>query len=154
MILMTKSLNARKNLERLFAVNSKELSERDLKKHIRSLVKENNLPRYQWKVFETSGTAGGQNAAFSLLSFAGTVGIIGFTMDKVTIRLSNIMAFDADFFGNWGCGPDYYSKVVDLVLDGTINVLDNIEEHPLDSINEIIPLALEHKLYKRVVFTP
>ncbi|MBU3915554.1 zinc-binding dehydrogenase, partial [bacterium] len=149
-----KKLESAKRQGASYSINSRDLSEKDLKKQVRTMVKENNLPQHQWKVFETSGTAGGQNTAFSLLSFAGTVGIIGFTMDKVNIRLSNIMAFDADFFGNWGCKPDYYSKVVDLVLDGTINVLDNIEEHPLDSINKILPLALGHKLNKRVIFVP
>ncbi len=137
-----------------YIVNSKGLSEKDIKKSVRGLVKENGLPKLQWRVFETSGSAAGQMVAFSLLSFAGTVAIVGFTMEKVTIRLSNAMAFDADLFGNWGCKPEYYPAVVDKVLKEEINLLDNIEEHPLDSINEIIPLALEHKLEKRVIFTP
>jgi len=112
------------------------------------------LPGYRWKVFETSGTGAGQTAAFSLLSFAGTVAIVGFTMEKVTVRLSNAMAFDADLFGNWGCKPEYYPAVVEKVLNEEINVLDNIEEHPLDEMNEIVPQALAHKLEKRVIFTP
>jgi 6-hydroxycyclohex-1-ene-1-carbonyl-CoA dehydrogenase len=136
------------------SINSKGFSVKDVKDKIRALVKENKLPRYRWKIFETSGTAAGQEVAFSLLSFAGVVGIIGFTMDKVTVRLSNIMAFDADVFGNWGCKPEYYPEVVDKVLGGGVNVLDNIEEHPLDSINEIVPLAFDHKLEKRVIFKP
>ena len=143
-----------KKLGAAFTINSKGQSEKDVKKSIRSLVKENSLPRYKWKVFETSGTAVGQETAFSLLSFAGTVGIIGFTMDKVTIRLSNVMAFDADLFGNWGCMPEHYPAAVDKVLKGNINVLDNIEEHPLDSINDIIKLAMDHKLTKRAILKP
>ena len=135
-------------------INSKDQSERDLKNTVRGMVKEQNLPKHRWKVFETSGTSGGQQTAFSLLSFAGTVGIIGFTMDKVSVRLSNIMAFDADIFGNWGCKPEYYPEVVAGVLRGDINVLDNIEEHSLDDINDVIPLALAHKLEKRVIFLP
>ncbi len=149
-----KKLASAKNQGAAYTVNSKDMSERDMKKQIRSLVKENSLPQHQWKIFETSGTAGGQATAFSLLSFAGTVGIVGFTMDKVTVRLSNLMAFDADFFGNWGCKPEYYPEVVDMALKGDVNILDNIEEHPLDSINEIVPLAFEHKLEKRVIFLP
>ena len=147
-------LQKAKQLGMDFAINSQNMPEKDLKDAIRNLVKENKLPKHQWKVFETSGTAAGQNVAFSLLSFAGTVAIVGFTMDKVTIRLSNIMAFDADLFGNWGCKPEYYPEVVTMVLDEKINILDNIEVHPLDSINEIIPMALGHKLEKRVLFKP
>ncbi len=147
-------LEKAKQLGASFVINSKDLSEREIKGNVRSLVKEHGLPRAQWKVFETSGTGAGQMVAFSLLSFAGTVGIVGFTMEKVTVRLSNAMAFDADLFGNWGCKPEYYPAVVDKVLKNEINILDTIEEHPLDSINEIISMAFEHKLEKRVIFTP
>ena len=137
-----------------YTINTKDLSEKEIKGNVRTLVKENGLPGYRWKVFETSGTGAGQTAAFSLLSFAGTVAIVGFTMEKVTVRLSNAMAFDADLFGNWGCKPEYYPAVVEKVLNEEINVLDNIEEHPLDEMNEIVPQALAHKLEKRVIFTP
>jgi len=137
-----------------FSINSKDLSERDVRDKVRGLVKENKLPKYQWKIFETSGTAAGQAVGFSLLTFAGTLGIVGFTMDKASVRLSNIMAFDGDVFGNWGCKPEYYPAVVAKVLDGSVNILDNIEERPLDSINEVLPLAFDHKLSKRVVFVP
>ena len=137
-----------------YVINSHGLAERDIRTKIRDLIKENKLPRYQWRVFETSGTAAGQGAAFSLISFAGSLGVVGFTMDKLTIRLSNIMAFDADVFGNWGCRPAYYPAVVEQVLSGKINLLDNIEEKPLDSINEIIPMAFDHKLEKRIIFIP
>jgi 6-hydroxycyclohex-1-ene-1-carbonyl-CoA dehydrogenase len=137
-----------------FAFNVKDLSEKDVKQSVRGLVKENKLPKTGWKVFEVSGTAAGQMTAFSLLSFAGVMGVVGFTMDKINIRLSNVMAFDADLFGNWGCKPDYYPEVVSEVLQGKINVRDNVETHPLDSINDIIPMALDHKIEKRVVFEP
>ena len=73
---------------------------------------------------------------------------------KIHIRLSNIMAFDADVLGNWGCKPEYSPDVLAEVLGGRVNIRDNVEQHPLDSINEILPLALEHKLEKRVVFVP
>ena len=130
------------------------LSEVEIKEKVRSLVKENKLPRYRWKVFETSGTSAGQRLAYSLLSFAGTLGIIGFTMEKFELRLSNIMAFDADVFGSWGCRPALYSEVVQNVLQKKINIRDNIEEVSLDSINEIIALAQNHHLDKRAIFVP
>ncbi len=149
-----RKLATAKKMGARYVINSRGMDERDIKKTIRNIVKENDLPRYQWRIFETSGTAAGQGVAFSLLSFAGSLGVIGFTMDKLTIRLSNIMAFDADIFGNWGCRPAYYPPVLEHVLAGKINLLDNIEEKPLDSINEIIPLALGHKLEKRIVFVP
>jgi len=137
-----------------YAVNTKGLSDRDVKKSVRGLAKENKLRKTGWKVYELSGTGAGQMTAFSLLSFAGTMGVVGFTMDKVNVRLSNVMAFDADLFGNWGCKPEYYPEVVAEVLQGRINVRDNVEARPLDSINDVMQLAMDHKLDKRVVFEP
>ncbi len=137
-----------------FGICTRGMDEREIKSQIRGLVKEHGLPKAQWKVFENSGSAGGQQVAFSLLSYAGTVGIVGFTMDKVTIRLSNIMAFDADVFGNWGCRPAYYKPVVQDVLDKKINLLDNIEMYPLSKMNDVLELAKAHKLTKRAILTP
>ncbi|MDH3215920.1 MAG: 6-hydroxycyclohex-1-ene-1-carbonyl-CoA dehydrogenase [Candidatus Krumholzibacteria bacterium] len=135
-------------------VNAKGLSDSEVKKTVRNLVKEHKLPGRGWKVFETSGSAAGQKNAFALLSFGGTLVMVGFTMEKVNVRLSNIMAFDADVLGNWACKPEHYPAVVGEVLSGRINVRDNIEEHPLDSVNDILELALQHKLERRVVLVP
>ena len=64
-----------------------------------------------------SGTAAGQELAWSLLVPAATLGVIGFTMDKPSVRLSNLMALDATAFGSWGCSPSLYADaLVDLVV--------------------------------------
>ena len=136
------------------AINARHLGEGDVRKEVKRWVEAQGLGAWGWKVFETSGTAAGQLTAYSLLTFAGTLGVVGFTMDKVNVRLSNVMAFDADIFGNWGCLPEYYPDIVRDVVAGRINVRDHIEEHPLDAINDVIPLALEHRIERRVVFVP
>lgn len=135
-------------------INVRDMSEGEVKKAVRGLVKEHSLPALGWRVFETSGTGAGQRNAFALLSFAGTLAIVGFTMEKVEVRLSNAMAFDADIFGNWACKPEHYPTVVDEVLGGRINVRDNVVEYPLDQINDVIDLALRHELDRRAVLVP
>lgn len=85
----------------------------------------------RWRVMEMSGTARGQELAWALLPPAGTLGVIGFTMDKPDIRLSNLMALDATAFGSWGCSPRLYQHAVDLVLSGKIQVAPFVERHPL-----------------------
>ncbi len=137
-----------------YGICTRDLDGREIKKQIKELVKTHRLPKTQWKVFENSGSSAGQELAFSLLSFAGTVGIVGFTMDKVNVRLSNIMAFDADVFGNWGCRPAYYPPVLADVLSKKINLLDNIELYPLSEMNAVLELAKAHKLTKRAILTP
>jgi len=50
-------------------------------------------------------------------------------MDKVELRLSNLMAFHARALGNWGCLTELYPKALDLVLDGKIALAPFVERH-------------------------
>jgi 6-hydroxycyclohex-1-ene-1-carbonyl-CoA dehydrogenase len=86
----------------------------------------------RWKIFEMSGTQAGQELAWSLLVPAATLGIIGFTMDKPQVRLSNLMALDATAFGSWGCSPSLYSDALALVFSGQVTLHPFIERHRLD----------------------
>ena len=97
----------------------------------KTLLAESGVSTARWRILEMSGTAAGQELAWSLLPPAGTVGIVGFTMDKVTVRLSNLMALDATAFGNWGCAPSQYPAVVDLVLSGRVMLEPFVEFHDL-----------------------
>ena len=85
----------------------------------------------EWIIFECSGTRAGQETAFSLLNRGATLGVVGFTMDKVELRLSNLMAFHARALGNWGCPPELYPAALDLVLHGRVKVGPFVEQHPL-----------------------
>jgi len=136
------------------SVNAGEVQPRELRKHLRQFAREHGYPDNRWRVFETSGTSAGQQTAFGLLSFAGTLGVVGFTMDKIEIRLSNIMAFDADVFGNWGCSPRHYPAVVEQVLDGRIELRAHVAQFPLAEINEVIIKANAHQLDARAVLVP
>ena len=84
-----------------------------------------------WKIFEMSGTLPGQELAWSLLVPAATLGVIGFTMDKPHVRLSNLMALDATAFGSWGCSPSLYPDALALVCSGQVTLRPFIERHPL-----------------------
>ena len=59
--------------------------------------------------------------AFGLLNHGAYVAIVGFTMDKVEVRLSNLMAFHARALGNWGCPPELYPAALELVRQGLAN---------------------------------
>lgn len=149
-----KKLQKLKDFGATYTVNVSGKDVKAVQKEIRGLAKHNSLPRYGWKVFETSGTGAGQDLAFSLLSFAGTLAVVGFTMDKVNVRLSNLMAFDADAFGIWGCLPEYYPDAIGLVLDKKIDARSFSERHPMSKINEVIKMAKEHKLENRAILEP
>lgn len=135
-------------------LNAKEYEGKALKKAISSYAKENGLRTTEWKIFECSGTSAGQNTAFGLLTFGAHIAVVGFTMAKLEIRLSNLMAFHAKAQGNWGCSPDYYPAALALVLDGKVTMEPFVQQHPLDQINEIFTAAHEHKLTARAILVP
>ena len=110
--------------------------------------------RSGWKVFEMSGTAAGQELAYSLLTPAGTLGIVGFTRDKIQLRLSNLMAFDADAFGSWGCSPQRYRPVLDLVTSGRVALKPFVSFHALGDIQRVLEDAHHGVLRTRAVLVP
>jgi 6-hydroxycyclohex-1-ene-1-carbonyl-CoA dehydrogenase len=135
-------------------LNARNMDAKALKAAINDFAKQNGLRRTEWQIFECSGTAAGQLSAFALLVHGATLSVVGFTMDKVEVRLSNLMAFDARALGNWGCPPEYYPAALELVLSGKVAIAPFVEQHPLDSINQIFPAVHQHQIKKRVVLTP
>ena len=135
-------------------LNVKELDIKSIKSRVRELAKELGASPFRWKIYEMSGTKAGQELAFSLLTFASTLSIVGFTMDKLEVRLSNLMAFDAELIGTWGCKPELYPEVVSLVGEGKLKIEKFVETFPLSEINEVFKNTLEHKYTKRSVLVP
>ncbi|MCC6572284.1 MAG: 6-hydroxycyclohex-1-ene-1-carbonyl-CoA dehydrogenase [Planctomycetes bacterium] len=125
-----------------------------VRSEVREAVVKAGLRDFGWKIFEMSGTAAGQELAFNLLPPGGTLGIVGFTIDSVKVRLSNLMALDASCFGNWGCAPKHYAAAIALVLEGKVRVKPFVRRYPLSRINEIIEQAHHGKLAERAVFVP
>ncbi|MDP1725264.1 MAG: 6-hydroxycyclohex-1-ene-1-carbonyl-CoA dehydrogenase [Bacteroidota bacterium] len=135
-------------------LNTKGLDLKTIKEKVKEIAKELKAPKYGWKIFEISGSKPGQELAFNLVTFASTLSIVGFTMDKVEVRLSNLMAFDAKLIGTWGCKPELYPEVVALVADDKLKIGQFVETFPMSQINEVFNNTLEHKYTKRSVLTP
>jgi 6-hydroxycyclohex-1-ene-1-carbonyl-CoA dehydrogenase len=125
-----------------------------LKKQVRAFAAEHGVPTWRTHIFETSGAPAGQQTAFSLLGHGGYLSLVGFTPRKVELRLSNLMALHATAQGNWGCLPEHYPAVVDLVLDGRVRLAPFIERRPLASINDTFRELHEHSAERRVVLVP
>ena len=121
---------------------------------MQDFAKQNGLRRTEWFIFECSGTAPGQLTAYSLLVHGATLSVVGFTMDKVELRLSNLMAFDARAIGNWGCPPEAYPAALDLVLDGKVQIKPFVETHPLNDINRVFAAVHHRHIKKRAVMVP
>ena len=131
-----------------------QLDFRSMKARVKALAKQHGIPSYRWKIFETSGTAAGQTTAFGLVGHGAYLSVVGFTPAKIEIRLSNLMAFDATAEGNWGCLPQHYPAIVDLVLAQKVALAPFVEHRPLSTINTTFEDVHAHRVSRRVVLVP
>jgi 6-hydroxycyclohex-1-ene-1-carbonyl-CoA dehydrogenase len=135
-------------------LNARQLDAKALKKEIGEIARKAGLPSREWFIFECSGSAAGQLTAWSLLVHGATLAVVGFTLDKVEVRLSNLMAFHARALGNWGCAPELYPAALDLVLDGSVKLAPFVERHPLAEINQVFADVHARKLTRRAILVP
>lgn len=134
--------------------NPKEMDKKQIRKAIQKFAAERSLSPYEWKIFETSGSRPGQELAFGLLTFGATLAVVGYTMDTVELRLSNLMAYDAKAIGNWGCRPQYYPEVLQLVQQGKIQLSPFVQTFNLSEINKVFTQVHQHEIEKRPVLVP
>lgn len=136
------------------ALRADQMDFKALRGAIKRFADERGIPTWKHKIFETSGTAAGQSTAFGLLGPGGYLGVVGYTPDKVDVRLSNLMALDAVAQGNWACLPEHYPAAVDLILSGKIALEPFIERRPLASINATFDDVHHRRVRGRVVLVP
>ncbi len=127
---------------------------RELRQALRERVRASGRPGTALKIFETSGTAAGQETAFGLLDFGAYLGVVGYTPEKIALRLSNLMAFDATARGNWGCPPEVYPEALALVLEGRVKLRPFTERHALDEAPGVLEAVRVREIRRRVVLVP
>lgn len=138
-----------------FTINPKGLGHKEVRELFKGYCKDNGLPStYGWKIFEVTGTKAGQELALSLLSFTGTLVIVGYGTDQTSYRLSRLMALDAEIIGTWGCPPEKYPDVLKMCLDGRIALGPFVELRPMSEIGHVFEEAHHGQLKKRVILTP
>jgi len=138
-----------------FIINSTDKNTKEIRDEFRALCKEQGIPHnYGWKIFEVTGSRGGQEIALALLSFIGKLIWVGFSTNTNEYSLSRLMAFDAEIIGTWGCLPKYYQPALQMVLDGRIQVEPFVETRPMSTIRETFEEAHAGKLTKRIILTP
>jgi 6-hydroxycyclohex-1-ene-1-carbonyl-CoA dehydrogenase len=101
-----------------------------------------------------SGTPAGQQTAFALVDFGSYLGVVGYTSEKIEVRFSNLMAYDATARGNWGCAPEKYPAALALVLEGKVALEPYIERHKLSELPELLGAVHRHTIRRRAVVTP
>lgn len=135
-------------------LDARTLDFKAIREAVRGFARQHGVPTWRRKIFETSGSPGGQSTAFGLLEGGGYLGVIGFTPEKVALRLSNLMALDATARGNWGCSPEHYPEIVRLILDGRIALAPFVEKRPLSSIMNCFEELHARGSARRIVLVP
>jgi 6-hydroxycyclohex-1-ene-1-carbonyl-CoA dehydrogenase len=149
-----KKLDAIADFGAALTINGRDHDARATRKAIADFATSRGLRTSEWIILECSGAAGGQQTAYGLLNHGATLCVVGFTMDRVEIRLSNLMAFHARALGNWGCSPELYPGALDLVLSGRVQVAPFVEKHPLDDISRVFEAAHAGALAHRAILVP
>jgi len=135
-------------------INSATTDFKSLKKQVQAQAKAWGCTPHSWKIFECSGHPGGQETAYGLLTYAATLMVVGFTLAKTELRLSNAMAFDATIQGTWGCKPELYPEALRMVIDRKITLKPFIERHPMSRGPEVLQRVADHEIEKRAILEP
>jgi 6-hydroxycyclohex-1-ene-1-carbonyl-CoA dehydrogenase len=135
-------------------VNSSDTGFKDIRSQARAAASEWGCPAHSWKIYECSGHPAGQTTAYGLLNHAATLMVVGFTLAKTELRLSNLMAFDATVQGSWGCKPELYPAALELVTSGKIALRPFVETHPLDQGPEVLERVAAHQIEHRAILVP
>ena len=135
-------------------INVRDRGARDVRKEVRGILKDWDMPSLRWKIFECSGSTPGQELAYTLIGRAATLAVVGYTFEKIPLRLSNLMAFDATVVGSWGCPPEAYAPVLDMIYSGAVVLEPFIEYAPMNTINQQLQAMAAHTLTRRMVLDP
>jgi len=136
------------------ALDASTVEQKEIRKFVRSLVRDTDGPSLGLKIFETSGTPQGQETAYGLLNPGAHLAVVGYTPKKIELRLSNLMAFDATAQGNWGSSPARYPEALQLVLDGKVALGPFVETFPLEQAPAVIQAVAAHEIRRRAILVP
>lgn len=110
--------------------------------------------RHCWKIYETSGTAAGQEMAFRLLTHGACLTVIGHACEDVTVRLSNLAKLDATALGSQGCLSKHLPGALDLILAGDVKIEPLVERRPMSHINDTLEQLRTQRITRRPILIP
>jgi 6-hydroxycyclohex-1-ene-1-carbonyl-CoA dehydrogenase len=64
------------------------------------------------------------------------------------------MAFDATVHGTWGCPPEAYPAVLELIYDGRVSLSPMLDHAPMSDLNRLLDDMANHRLARRMVLHP
>jgi len=74
-------------------------------------------------------------------------------MAKIEYALGRLMAFDAEIIGTWGCLPEYYPQVLEMVISGKIALSPFVQTRPMSWIRKVFEESHKTPPDRRIVLT-
>jgi 6-hydroxycyclohex-1-ene-1-carbonyl-CoA dehydrogenase len=131
-----------------------EGAQKAIRSELRAFARKHGAPSLGLRIFECTGHKAGQALAFGLLDRCATMVQVGYTPQPVEVRLSNLMAFDAEIRGTWGCPLEAYPAVLDLIAKGRVKLDPFVERAPMSRVDEFLTAMHEGRLERRLVLDP
>jgi 6-hydroxycyclohex-1-ene-1-carbonyl-CoA dehydrogenase len=131
-----------------------EGAQKALRAGLRAFARKHGVPSLRLRIFECTGHKAGQALAFGLLDRCATLVQVGYTPDPVEVRLSNLMAFDAEIRGTWGCPLEAYPAVLELIASGKVKLDPFVERAPMSRVDEYLAAMHAGRLERRLVLDP
>ena len=127
---------------------------RDLRDEVQRMARKLGIESFSHKIFECAGVPAAQQQAFALIGRASTMVQVGFSPEKTPLRLSNLMAFDAQIRGTWGCPVEAFPQVLELIYQGKVRLGPFVEVRPMSEVNAVLDEMRAHRLTRRVSLDP
>jgi 6-hydroxycyclohex-1-ene-1-carbonyl-CoA dehydrogenase len=127
---------------------------REVRDEVQRCARKFGIESFSYKIFECAGVPAAQQQAFALLGRASTMIQVGFTPEKTPLRLSNLMAFDAEVRGTWGCPVEAFPQVLELIYDRKVQLEPFVEVRPMSEVNAVLDDMRAHRLTRRVSLDP
>jgi 6-hydroxycyclohex-1-ene-1-carbonyl-CoA dehydrogenase len=136
-------------------ISSQNKTSKNVRDEFYAYCSSKGLPSYcGWKIFEWTGTEAGQEIALELLPFTGKLVVAGSGMHKNVFSLSQLVTLEAEIIGTWACLPKYYTDVLNMVLNGLIQIEPFVKVMPMSRIKEAYEEAHQGGLMQRIVLIP
>ncbi|MGZ6123665.1 MAG: 6-hydroxycyclohex-1-ene-1-carbonyl-CoA dehydrogenase [Myxococcales bacterium] len=131
-----------------------EGAQKALRAELRAFARKQGVPSLRLRIFECTGHKAGQALAFGLLDRGATMVQVGYTPEPVEVRLSNLMTFDAEIRGTWGCPLEAYPAVLGLIASGKVTLDPFVERAPMSHVDESLAAMHAGRLERRLVLDP
>ncbi len=131
-----------------------EGGQKALRAELRSFARKHSVPSLHLRIFECTGHKAGQALAFGLLDRCATMIQVGYTPEPIDVRLSNLMAFDAEIRGTWGCPLEAYPAVLELIARGKVQLDPFVERAPMSHVDDYLAAMHAGRLERRLVLDP